>query len=66
MNVFDFFTQNELEEAPEEPALAFAYLVRIAQTKLRERTKDYDEEDRTQWQWIEEARHGFMNTVIGM
>ncbi len=66
MNVFDFFTQDELEDAPEEPALAFAYLVRIAQAKLHDRTKDFDEEDRTQWQWIEEARHGFMNTVVGL
>lgn len=66
MNVFDFFTQDELEDAPEDNVLAFAYLVRIAQAKLNDRTSGWDEEDRTQWQWIEEARHGFMNTVVGL
>ena len=66
MNVFDFFTQDELDDAPEESALAFSYLVRLAQAKLHERTSGWDEEDRTQWQWIEEARHGFMNTVVGL
>ena len=66
MNVFDFFTQDELDDAPEDSALAFAYLVRIAQAKLNDHTRELDEEDRAQWNVIEEARHGFMNTVVGL
>lgn len=66
MNVFDFFTQDELDDAPEDAAQAFGYLVRIAQRKLTDYCRDLDEEDRTQYMRIEEAQHGFMNTVVGL
>jgi hypothetical protein len=66
MNVFDFFTQDELDDAPEDGAQAFAYLVRIAQTRLADRCRALDDEDRIQYSMIEEARYGFMNTVVGL
>lgn len=66
MNVFDFFTQDELDDAPEDHPQAFAYLVRIAQRKLNDHCRDLDGTDRDQYDMIEEARHGFMNTVIGL
>jgi hypothetical protein len=53
MNIFDFLTQDEIEDAPEDGALAFAYLVRIAQARLTERMRGLD------------AR-GFMSTVISL
>ena len=64
MNIFDFLTQDEIDDAPEDGALAFTHLVRIAQQRLFEATRgmDYDENREA----LEDARHGFMNTVVGL
>lgn len=66
MNFFDFIKQEELDDAPEDPALAFTYLVTIAQRRLSEETKSLNGEDQYSYQVLEEARHGFMNVVIAL
>lgn len=65
MNIFDFLTQDEIDEAPEDPTSAFTFLVRIAQgrldariTNLREMEANNDDYD--------DARLGFMSTVISI
>ncbi|MEJ0024231.1 MAG: hypothetical protein WDN76_13080 [Alphaproteobacteria bacterium] len=64
MNVFDFITQDEIDELPDDddPA-AFLQFVRLAQRRLAEFTHDLDEEH--QWHTINEARYGFMNVIVG-
>ncbi|MCK6449670.1 MAG: hypothetical protein L6R19_02235 [Alphaproteobacteria bacterium] len=62
MNVFDFVTQDELDELPEDPRLAFATFVRHAQRRLAERTGQLQSQE--DWELLEDARHGFMNVVI--
>lgn len=64
MNIFDFLTQDELDDAPEDRATAFTYLVRIAQQRLNQATRgeDYDQNREE----IDDARHGFMNVVVGL
>ena len=64
MNIFDFVTQDEMDDLPEEPQMAFMEFVRHAQNRLNERTKELDTDDQAQWQLLEEARYGFMNVVI--
>lgn len=62
MNIFDFITQDELDELPEDPQLAFAELVRHAQRRLADYTRDLEHQEN--WPLLREARHGFMNVVV--
>ena len=62
MNIFDFVTQEELDDLPEDPNLAFATFVRHALRRLADRTQELEHE--ASWNLLEDARHGFMNVVI--
>jgi hypothetical protein len=63
MIIFDFITQDEIDDLPDDdPQAAFVSFVRIAQRRLGERTAKIDARD--QWEELNEARHGFMNVVI--
>ena len=65
MMIFDFITQEEIDELPDDdPRAAFMTLVRIAQRKLGERTAQLDNNERDSWELLNEARHGFMNVII--
>ncbi|MBJ7416669.1 MAG: hypothetical protein JHC88_14670 [Niveispirillum sp.] len=67
MNIFDFVTQDEIESAPtDDPALAFTQLVMHAQRRLRERIKLIAPQDQAEFEEVEDARHGFMNFVLGL
>jgi len=66
MNVYDFFTTDELAEAPDDPALAFAQLVRVAQGRLRNATLERDERDEVDREFIEDARLGFISTIVSI
>lgn len=65
MNIFDFLKQDEIEDAPEDPAMAFTYLVRIAQGRFDERQNELAQNDVEGYAW-EDARMGFMSTVISL
>lgn len=65
MNVFDFISQDEIDELPEDPRQAFSVFVRTAQRRLAEYTRpllrsgeqdDYEE--------VESARYSFANVVL--
>lgn len=63
MNIFDFLTQDEIDNLPDDdPEAAFTSFVRHAQRRLNERTEQLEQEN--DWRLIEEARYGFMNVVI--
>jgi hypothetical protein len=65
MNIFDFITQEEIEDLPDDdPHVAFTTFVRIAQRRLGERTAKIDASEQDGWNELEEARHGFMNVAI--
>lgn len=64
MNIFDFITEEEISDLPEDPALAFMTFVRVAQHRLFEREKELSSADKDYWNLIDEARHGFMNVVV--
>jgi hypothetical protein len=65
MIIFDFITQEEIDDLPDDdPHVAFVTFVRTAQRRLGERTAQIDTTDQDRWVEIEEARHGFMNVVV--
>lgn len=64
MLIFDFITQEEIDDLPDDdPQLAFARFVEISQRRLSEKIRD-TENDETGWHTRNEAEHGFMNVVI--
>lgn len=66
MNIFDFVTQEEIDALPEDARAAFGEIVRIASSRLTGEVSRHDVDDNNGWEAINEARHGFMNTLIGV
>jgi hypothetical protein len=65
VNIFDFITQEEIEELPEDPHLAFTTFVSHAARRLSQRTEHLDNaNEQENYYLLEEARHGFMNVVV--
>lgn len=64
MNFFDFITQDELDELPEDPEAAFVLFASLAQGRLTDRQRSLNLDDRSDWEILNEARHGFMNVVV--
>lgn len=65
MNIFDFITQEEIEELSEDPHLAFSTFAGHASRRLSKRTAELDSaNDQEAYHQLEEARHGFMNVVV--
>jgi len=65
MIVFDFITQEEIDDLPDDdPQAAFVRFVRIAQRRLGERIREIDTSDEAGWRELKEAQHGFMNVVV--
>jgi hypothetical protein len=65
LNIFDFITQDEIDDLPDDdPQAAFVRFVRVAQRRLGERTTQLDTNDQSGWEELNEARLGIMNVVI--
>lgn len=64
MNILDYITQEELDDAPEDSAMAFTQLVGHAQRRLSAHTATLDEDNQSYL--IEEAQYRFMNIVIAL
>lgn len=64
MNIFDFVTQEELDDLPEDDHLAFSVFVRHALGRLCEATDKIDGSEEYEWRLIQEWRYDFMNVVL--
>lgn len=64
MTILNFVTQDELDDLPEDPSMAFMTLVNHAQRRLAEQTRGLDPEERYQWQERNDICHSFMNVVV--
>ncbi|HWF63601.1 MAG TPA: hypothetical protein VN685_03200 [Rhizomicrobium sp.] len=64
MNIFDFITQDELDDLPEDSSAAFISFVRHAQRRLDVKMKELDGSDQNDWHIAEQARYGFTNVVV--
>jgi hypothetical protein len=64
MDIFDFIKRDELEELPDDPQLAFARFVEIAEPRLIARLGEIDDGNSDNWNLIRDAEHGFQNVVL--
>lgn len=65
MNVYDFISQEEMDELPEDHRAAFATFVRIAQKNLTAHTKSFaNSDEQSSWDEIQEARYSYTNVVL--
>lgn len=64
MTILNFVTQDELDDLPEDPSVAFMTLVNHAQRRLSEQTQHLDPDERYQYEQRDEIRHSFMNVVV--
>lgn len=66
MGLYDFITQDELDDLPHEDGpRAFAMFVTTAQSKLAALTRGFDPSDENRWQEVQDTRHSFLNVVVG-
>ena len=64
MSLTDFITLEEISQLPTDPHLAFAHLVRIAETSLERKMRELDDTTQSGWELMSDVRHSFMNHVI--
>lgn len=64
MDFFDFITQDELDDLPDDPQAAFMQFASIAQRSLRNLQRNLDLEENAGWEELNEARHAFMNVMV--
>lgn len=64
MDFWDFVTNDELDELPEDSDAAFIAFVRIAEARLKERLKELGQRDQHNYDEIDDARYGFHNVVL--
>jgi hypothetical protein len=65
VDFWDFVTNDELDELPEDPEAAFIAFVRIAEARLKERLRAIGPRDQGTYEEIDDARYGFQNVVLG-
>ncbi|ARM88123.1 hypothetical protein RHEC894_CH01810 [Rhizobium sp. CIAT894] len=63
MQIYDFITEEEIDELPEDNQAAFLAFVKISRRRLADATSRLDASDELQWNELNDARHGFMNIV---
>jgi hypothetical protein len=64
MSIFDFITQDEIDDLPEDPSLAFMSFVQHAQRRLAVLTDRLDASDETGWHKLQDVRYGFQNVIV--
>jgi hypothetical protein len=64
MQLFDFITQDEIDDLPEDDNSAFLQFVKIARARLDQKTAEIDDDDEREWRRLQDARFGFMNVVV--
>lgn len=63
MNVFDFITEAEMEDLPEDPRAAFVEFVRISQRRLTDIHRSYSDEE-SSWRIMQDEKYDLMNVII--
>lgn len=64
VSIFDFLTQDQIDDLPaDDNDGAFLLLVRHAQKSLSDKTKGLDEEREEEWRQIQSLRHSFVNLI---
>jgi hypothetical protein len=64
MDIFDFITQEELDELPEDKPAAFMMFIRHADKRLRDLTRSLSSGEESDWEELQEARYCFQNIVL--
>ncbi len=64
MSIFEFVSQDELDDLDEDHRVAFMQLVNAAQRSLSTKVEALDPENQYEWQKAEELRYSFMNVVV--
>lgn len=63
MQIYDFITEDEIADLPENDDAAFLAFVKIARARLAQTTSELDPNDEHEWTRLNEARHGLVNVV---
>jgi len=66
MEYFDFIKPGELDDLPEDPKMAFARIVELAQARLTDRIGSIQGDERSDYELIQDARYGFQNVIIAI
>jgi hypothetical protein len=66
MNIFDIFSQDQLDQLPLENELAFLAWVRRAREILDERTNRLSDQDENGWRLIQAERYSFVNLIVAI
>lgn len=65
MNIFDFITQEEIEDLPDnDPHSAFVSFVRIAQKRLGDRIREVESSREDPWREVQDTQQSFMNITV--
>lgn len=64
VGIFNFISQDDIDDLDDDPRIAFATLARLAQQRLVEQIAELDGRDEVEWERIEELRHSYMNVVV--
>lgn len=64
MSIYEFVSQDELDDLDEDPRVAFMQFVNAAQRSLATKVEALDPENQYEWRKIEELRYSFMNVVV--
>lgn len=64
MQIFDFITQDELDNLPEDPRFAFSAFSQHAYRRFSNRLEQLDGQEESSYALIQDAKRGFMNVVL--
>ncbi|TPL52053.1 hypothetical protein FJ937_11870 [Mesorhizobium sp. B2-4-4] len=64
MHLYDFISEDELNDLPEDNQQAFSSFVRFARRNLSETSRGLNDGDENDWRQLQEMRHGFTNVVL--
>lgn len=64
MQIFDFITQDELDNLPEDDRFAFAAFAQHAYRKLSNRLESLNGPDENVYALIQESKRGYMNVIL--
>lgn len=64
MNIFDFISQEQLEDLPEEPRMAFADFAKYSMDSLKKSFANIDLNEQQEWNDYERARLDMMNVIL--